>query len=277
MKNHFDPHDIERLKTDLEQETLQDEDLKAVAGFLRQWQPPAVNETKKALLLQALKAQSLPIIQRQINISWVLLLQAQMRIVRGALWLASALVMAVGAFVTALTYTPGSSTFIFVLVAPLVAALGISFIYGEDIDPPTELLLTTPISPRIVLLARIALVFGFNLGLALCASFLIAFTTPHISLLPLIAAWLAPMAFLSALAFLMSVLFNDPLVGVLVSMGIWAALCIRHLNLSQSSLIPDVIGSGVAHPLLFLLTAVMAVCALWLAGNEENRLGRKND
>ena len=47
----------------------------------------------------------------------------------------------------------------------MIAAACVSFIYGPENDLAYELALSTPTSPRTILLARLALVFGYNLGL----------------------------------------------------------------------------------------------------------------
>jgi len=268
-----DERKLQRLREDFSGEDDL-ESLLEVGRFLNQWDAPKVDAAKLAQVLAAVSQEETHKARARRALplrALLMVLLAQIRIVRGAIWLASALVMALGAVVTVGTYSPTTGTLALVLIAPLVAALGIAFIYGEDIDPPTELLMSTPISPRIVLLARMALVFGFNLALGLAASLAVALTTPQVSFMPLVQAWLAPMAFLSALAFLMSVLFNDPLVGVLVSLGMWAALCVGHLTAVYSvrSIMPDLLSDGGTRGLFWLLALTMGGLALWLAGREE--------
>ena len=128
------------------------------------------------------------------------------------------------------------------IVAPLVAACGVAFLYGLDADPALELQLATPVSPRLILLARLALLFGFNLAITLVCSVGLALARAQISLLPLIAAWLAPMTFLSALAFLLSVLFFNSLASVLISLLLWIGMALRHfVEFSPLRLLPDLL------------------------------------
>jgi anti-sigma factor RsiW len=94
------------------------------------------------------------------------LLRIQAPLVRRELWPASALVILIG---LAVAYMIGNSIVIRV-VAPLVAAASLSVIYGPGNDPAIELVLSCPTSPRQILLARVVLVFGYNLALALFAA-----------------------------------------------------------------------------------------------------------
>lgn len=282
---------LARLKQDLSEE-VDVESLLEVGRFLNQWSSPPADPAKLAQVIADLTqetarfrkdvqvpAHNIVQTRREWLHSYALLtltvLHVQIRIVRNAIWLASALVMALGALVTMMTYSPTVGSTVLMIVTPLVAALGIAFIYGEDIDPPTELLMSTPVSPRLVLMARMALVFGFDLTLGLLASLAAALTT-DISFMPLVMTWLAPMAFLSMLAFLMSVVFNDPLASVLISMGIWIALCIGHLSAvgGVPSFVPDLLSDTSIRVAFWGLSVTMGVLALWIAGREEHLLGR---
>ena len=93
-------------------------------------------------------------------------------------------------------------------LAPLIAATCVSLIYGPDNDPAYELALSTPTSPRQILLARLVLVFGYNLALVLVATLgLLPMLTAQTSqplLGTLLLTWLAPMTFLSAAALVLS-------------------------------------------------------------------------
>lgn len=198
-----------------------------------------------------------------------LLLRAQARVVRGEIWVASALVMTLGLLVTLAI----QAALPLALVAPLVAAAGIAFLYGPAADPALEIELTTPASPRVVLLARLGLVFGFDLGLGLAASVVLALLLPAVSLWPLVLTWLAPMAFLSALAFLLTVLTADSALGALVSLVLWATwhlLGIDGLSLLARRL-PDLL-SAPARPWLWALALLLGGIAFWLAGREEHWL-----
>jgi hypothetical protein len=152
--------------------------------------------------------------------SWwpLLLLRSQLRVVQGEIWFASALVIGLGTLVTVLTFEAGSSMMLpLVFLAPVVSGFGVAFLYDGNIVQMLELEDTTPASARILLLARLTLVFGFNLLLMLAGSLILAIALEDVSLWPLVSSWLAPMTFLSALAFFTSVLIKDALVGGFLS------------------------------------------------------------
>ena len=149
------------------------------------------------------------------------LLVGQAPLVRRRLWLASAVVMAVGAAIAAVG-TRDAAGLVLALVAPVVAAAGLAVVYGPDVDPVLELAAATPTSPRSVLLARLTLVFGYDVLLALAASAaLVAFGAAG-SLWALVVAWFGPMALLSALSLAVSV-WLGPGVALAAALVVWAA------------------------------------------------------
>jgi len=134
------------------------------------------------------------------------LLRAQSFLVQGEIWPASAAVMALGVIVALVS---NHVEFVY-FIAPLVAAASLTMLFGPANDPAYELVLATPTSPWKVLLARLSLVFGYNLLLSLIASLVLLVTVPPGLLGTLILGWLGPMAFLSALALLLSLWIGTP-------------------------------------------------------------------
>jgi len=144
------------------------------------------------------------------------LLHAQAALMQRNLWPASAAVMALGLTVALISERSG----IIYFLAPLVAATSLAVLYGPDRDPLYELALSTPTSPWKVLLARLTLVFGYDLLLTLAVtSYLIVFL-PSELLGSIIIGWLGPMTFLSALALLLSLRVGTSN-ALLVSYGLW--------------------------------------------------------
>jgi hypothetical protein len=231
---------------------------------------PAAAETDR--LVQALTAE-LP--ARRTTSSWAAvwwLLRAQMRVVQQEIWLASALVMALGLWVSlinqrdvVLEEAP------FVLLAPLVAALGIAFLYGPAAEPALEIELATPISPRLVVLVRLLLVFAFDLMLALLGSVALIAAQSAWSLWPLVLMWLAPMTFLTTLAFLLTMIFSEPLIGAAICLTLWGAQVLRMLG--PFDVLPNLLALE-AQPWLWLSALLCVGVAVWLAGSEERRLAR---
>lgn len=263
------------------------EELLPTVRRLNQWQAlaPAAEDTACLLetLMPAMPAHAPQSTVRYPNSAFgilhssVLLLRAQLRVVRNEVWAASVFVMALGAAVTLTTFQPASSgsTLPLVLTAPFVAAVGVTFLYGPFVDPALEIELTTPVSPRLVLLARLVLVFGYDLALGMLASLALTIARAEISFWPLVTAWLAPMAFLSALALLLSVLTADPTLGILVSLGLWFLQVMRQSpDLARLIwFVPNLL-TAEAHLWLGLSAALLGTAALWLGGREERWLGR---
>jgi hypothetical protein len=136
---------------------------------------------------------------------------------------------------------------------------------------------TTPASARILLLARLTLVFGFNLVLMLGSSLVLALLREDISLWLLVSTWLAPMTFLSALAFFISVITKDALAGGLLSLFLWAGhLTFRLVSFDQEIFyvltLPGLSDQS-SRPLLLVVAVVLATVALWLGGMNERNLG----
>ena len=202
------------------------------------------------------------------------LLRSQMPLVHREIWPASTLVIALG-FVAALL--SAHAAFIYAL-APLVAAACISLIYGAENDPAFELALSTPTSPRQILLARLVLVFGYNLGLALVASvgLLLALAnqpSPPV-LETLVLAWLGPMTFLSAAALVISLWIGASSAISLTYIAWLAQLLVGPLHSPQSGLIlpPEALAALTGYqsfwqatPLLLALSALLFAAAVWIA------------
>lgn len=163
------------------------------------------------------KVHAKPPLQRAFVQAWQLL-KAQSMLVQRELWPACAAIMAIGVAVALLAEKASVLHFL----APLVAAAGLATLYGPEHDPAAELTLATPTSPWKILLARLTLVSGYNLLLALAASVALLSIVPPNLMGSLIAGWLGPMAFLSALALLLS-LWVGTANAVTLVYGLWLA------------------------------------------------------
>ena len=257
------------------------ERLLPVVRRLQQWTAPEPTIQQTNSLIARLQAEMPTTRHRPSAIrklqSASLLLRAQLRVVRREIWLASLLIIALGALVTLSVYGPESagSALPLVIIAPLVAAIGVAFIYGPFVDPALEIELATPVSPRLVLMARLVLVFGFDLALGLTASVALIALRSDLSFWPLVMAWLAPMAFLSALAFLLTMLTTEPLWGMLVSLVLWSVQALQQVAVIGRVLwyVPNLMTSE-AHPWLLMSALALAGLAVWLGGREERWIGQ---
>jgi hypothetical protein len=273
----------EELRAKLIEDTGSPEEAERLAPVVRRlqsWSAPKPGPTATVKLIARLEAE-IPNPQSPITnllSSWpILLLRAQLRVVRGEIWAASALVMTLGLLVTLATYS-AAEAWPLVLVAPLVAATGVAFIYGPDVDPALEIELATPVPPRLVLLARLALVFGFNLIMGLAASLILSLARAEVAFWPLVSTWLAPLSFLSALAFLLTVFTVNSTTSAMISLLGWAFQSLRQLGglKAVAWFMPDLMAAS-ARPWLWALALLLAALALWLGGREERWLLRREN
>jgi hypothetical protein len=157
---------------------------------------------------------------------------AEARLIRLAVPVASALVMALGVAVVLIgAATDGAGAGprtaagdLLALIAPIVAAAGVAGTHRSRRDPVAELVAAAPMSGRLLLLVRLTLVFGYDLVLALGASAVLAVADTAdtaASLNTLIGAWLGPMALLSSLSLLVAVRFG-PDIALGTAVGLWA-------------------------------------------------------
>jgi hypothetical protein len=211
------------------------------------------------------------------------LLKSQMGLVQKELWAASAIMIGMGFVITMDTQNIN----VLQTLAPLAAAAGVAALYRPEDDAARELAMSTPTSPRQVLLARLALVFGYDLILTLLASLWLTSIFPAIPFLQLILGWLAPMTFLSMLALALSLVMGHDN-AILVSYSAWI---FQHIPaLADEKSVPLMqfpqwvvqLVDGYAHlwrqpTLLFALSAVALAAALWLVGNIEMRTPRSQE
>jgi hypothetical protein len=256
-------------------------ELLPVIHKLQEWKesPPLIQETAKLtdVLVRLLKARRKSTISYRLYLGW-LVLCSQLRVVQHEIWAASAIVMGLGTLVT-LGYSISNATDVtlpFVLIAPIAAAAGIAFLYGPSVDPALEIELTTPVSPRQVLVARLTLVFGFDLVFGLVGSAILSLLRTDISFWPLVSAWLAPMAFLSSLAFLMTTLTLDPGMSLLACLGLWIIENLTRLipGVRLPFSVPD-LTAATTRPWLWLLAVLLSGAAFWLGGGEEHWLKKQ--
>ena len=269
-----------RLEADAASPAEADALLPAVRA-LRQWPAPTATPAATQQLLAALQTAAPPAPAASSASLWRwpwLVLRSQVPMVRRELLWASALIYAVGILVTlAPNLDLGRvETLPFVLLAPAVAAVGCAFLFGPDTDTALELVLTLPVSPRLLLLARLTLLLAFDLALGLLGSAALAGLRAEVTLWPLVLAWLAPMAFLAALGFLFSVLLAEPLAGILISLGLWAARVLGPVWFAGDFWVnlPD-LNTPLGRGLLLLAAVGLGAVALWLGGQEERWLPRR--
>lgn len=251
---------------------------------LRRWQAPEAAPGTTAALLAALEhelPQAAPAAPRRVGGGlWVflrqwwplLVLRSQVRVVQGTIWAATGLVILLGTLVTITAYDTFTGDLLpLAVVAPVIAAVGLALLYDGEVTQMLELENSTRVSSRLLLLARLTLVFGFNLVLALLGSVALALSQSDLSLWALVQSWLGPMTFLSALAFFLSVLSLEPLVGMVISLFLWMVHLMLRSDAALNTLttLLSLPGLGTSRPALFAASALMIAAALWIAGIQE--------
>lgn len=275
----------ERLRALLAEDTDSLEDVESLLPFvarLAEWSAPSPSPSTTVRLLESLLPElPAPVSRLERGLSWwpLLLLRAQLRVVRGEIWWSTGIVMLLGVIVTLGTYDPSTTGLLpFTALSPVMAAIGVALLYDSDIQLVLELESSTPASTRLLLLARLTLVFGFNLSLGLGGSVALALLQSNLSLWPLILSWLAPMAFLSCFAFLLSVITSDAFVGMVAGLLVWglhvAMQSFPHLDtLSFALSLPGLVAAE-SRPVLFAAALLLLIVALWLVGLNEREIRR---
>lgn len=210
------------------------------------------------------------------------LVLAEARLIRLAVPVASALVMALGVAIVLLQAATGNAArfaaagggahLVLALIAPIVAAAGVAGTCRSRRDPAAELVAATPTSGRLLLLVRLALVFGYDLALAVAASaaLSVAAATPTAGLNALVGAWLGPMALLSSLGLLIAVRFG-PDVALGAAVGLWALRVLAGGVLARDEWPARfVVQAWTTNAPVLTVSAALATAAVVLAG----RIGR---
>lgn len=206
------------------------------------------------------------------------LVVAEARLIRLAVPVASALVMALGVALVLLQAATGGDTrfaaaggsahLVLALIAPVVAAAGVAGTCRSRRDPAAELVAATPTSGRLLLLVRLTLVFGYDLALAVAASaaLTVAGATQTASLNALVGAWLGPMALLSSLSLLIAVRFG-PDVALGTAVGLWAVRVLAGGVLARDEWPARfIVAAWSTNGPVLTVSAAIAVAAVAMAG-----------
>jgi hypothetical protein len=153
------------------------------------------------------------------------LLRAQSYLIRREIWPTSLGIMALGVMTALLSNHFNAIVFI----APMVAAANLAMLHNPENDPAYELVVATQTSSWKILLARLSIVSAFNLVITLIASLALVSIIPPEFFGQLILSWLAPMAFLSALALLLSIWLGTSN-AIVVSYVLWIT---QYLQISK--------------------------------------------
>lgn len=199
---------------------------------------------------------------------------AEARLIRLAVPVASALVMALGVAIVlvqaaAVARPATGADVVLALVAPIVAAAGVAGTYRwSRRDPATELVAATPAAGPLLLLVRLTLVFGYDLVLAMAASAVLtaAAADGTASLHALIAAWLGPMALLSSVSLLVAVRFGAD-VALGAATGLWAVRVLAGGVFARDGwLARFIVDAWSTNAAVLVVSAVFGIAAVVMAG-----------
>jgi hypothetical protein len=207
---------------------------------------------------------------------------AQARLIRRDLfWMP----LFIAPLVVAMVYLPGpwsqQAPGTAALLAALLTALGMAFLYGQKIDPAREIALVTRTSPHLVLGVRCCLVFGYDL--LLNCGLVLPFLALHGVVTPawFLVNWLAPLCCLSAIALLLSILMNAS-TAALVCILLWALRLLSGVQmlllggvqyLSEAPWQQRYEGFWHQGPLLFAIT-ILAVALAFVILERKERFAR---
>jgi hypothetical protein len=246
-----------------------------LVGSLREVTIGTVSEERRRQILAAARREFRERRRKPIS-EWLplLILRSQVGVVQREIWLASALMFALGLAVTLVMYRPTGSLAPLILGAPVIAAAGIAFLYNSEIEAALEIERALPVPLPAIVLARLTLVLGFDTLLGLGASIVVAAIYPDVSLWPLVIGWFAPMAFLAALAFFVSTASQDSGAGVAISMSLWLLYTLTRF--SRSGVFTITLEFVPASLTLWLVAAsvVLIGASMVMVGRSRPLLGR---
>lgn len=175
--------------------------------------------------------------------------------------LASVLVFGLGVVVTNMTDQPWVP-----VLAPIVAIVGVSFVYGAGADPAWEITRTMALPQRMVLLVRVTAVFSTNVVIALAAAL---FTDVAGSIILL---WLLPMVALSMIALAFATWTQSPMFGAASGLLIWFTVALQSLARSKevTTFVHEDVIIGMA-PLYVFATMIAGVVVLLGSGGLPGR------
>lgn len=186
---------------------------------------------------------------------------AQARLIHRSVWLASACAFAAVLIYALFAARRQELDTVLGLALPLITAAGAAFLYGPEADPALEITQATPVPARGVLLARCGLLVAYDLGLALLLTALLAGPAGQ-GLDRLTALWLGPMALLSAISLLGSLLAG-PLVAFGGAVALWLTRLLPLVSGASLPRAPD--GWWQTNPPILLVAAALFLLALLYA------------
>jgi hypothetical protein len=207
---------------------------------------------------------------------WLQLARAQVRLLGAPFWAASLLVLGLG-LALGLAGDGSLLAIAFVLCAPILAALGVAYVFRPEARSLRELEQISPVGALELLFVRLGVALAFNTALCLILLGLITLREPQIVLWRLLVVWLGPMLALTGTALYASLRLGSP-AGVAVPLGLWGLLMLlgwHESRLQGGSLLGQWVLTQVSHSDAFLLGAVIALLVGLLLVRQAERYLRQ--
>ena len=236
-------------------DSLSDEEL-AVVRILESVEVPSPTAADTAALVVRLEGGLVPRPTKRAPLLTQLAVgRAQLRIFPIGFWFVSALVLVIGAGLIALGLDP-SRSLIFYLVGPLLAYVGMESAFPAAGARVLELELATPIGPRQLAMARLVVMFGYEIAVGTVLT-LALWAADGGALLSLLMTWLMPLSLASGLTLVLSARLPVHRAATIVY-AIWTVVVLAGWRIRG----PDV---SVGVPLeIALATAGLILVASWL-------------
>jgi hypothetical protein len=200
--------------------------------------------------------------------------RGQVALLPKGIWPVSAAAVAFGILAMLLmnrsVYTPTLLGFI----VPLVTAAGVAFIYGGEHDPALEIALSTPLSPRLILASRLAIVFGYNFCLGLLGTLLLmALRGGDFTLL--VSLWAGPMLLLAGVSLLLTVVAST-VAGMTAAIGLWGLHLLTAVFTEPGNAADKLFGQDTfvwhTNPIVLMLAVALLALALLAVPRQEHLL-----
>ena len=237
-----------------------------VGPYLDQYETPEVDTPA---LMTALRAH-LPAVDTASNVplvadspfvgvrGWLKLARMQLGLVSSSTWGASLLLIALGLLI--LFAGRDMAAVLFVLVSPLLAVVGVAYIFRPAARSLREMELLSPINPLELLYARLILLLALNAIPTVILLLLVWQQDSQIVLWRLLLVWFGPMMGMAGLALYATIRWNM-LAGAVAPLALWVAFVA--IGWREWVTAPAPIWSGVMQTILLsdavLLGAIFAL------------------
>ena len=194
---------------------------------------------------------------------WLQIARAQIRLLGMPFWMASGFILVLGVSL-GLVGDGSLLAILFVLCAPVLAAVGVAYVFRPETRSLRELEDISPIGSLELLYVRLGVILAFNILLCLAILAAIALHAPQsVVVWRLLLAWLGPMLALTGTALYASLRLGSP-AGVAVPLGLWGLLMFlgwRMAAFQREALPGEWLLAQISHSDLILLGSLVALLA----------------